>query len=261
MKISGIRRPRIRWRHAIVPRITILLFVLPVFLAFEGARAGPWSPERPPVVQVDEQGERRGGPPTRRRGSDGRSRGMGRGPWQDGDVDRLIAVVEDISPEWASSMRSRMAEDPEAAKEDFRRHGRQLFGLVMLKERNPPLYVVRVAELALKRGIRAKATLYHQVLATDPSAAAEIKVQLRELAEESVDLELRARAMELEALDKAVRELRERLMGEVEEREARIEAVWRSLLENDPATVEDDDPFEGWSGRRPAPANENDPAS
>lgn len=212
------------------------------------------SPSADPPSQVDEGGQDAGRDQDRARwsGLEGRPRGRGRGPGSEADFDRMIAVVEDISPEWASSLRTRLLDDPEAARDDFRRHGRRLFGLVMLKERNPRLYAVRVAELALKKGMKETAIEYHRVLATDPTLAASIADRLREMAGESVDLELRARAMELEALDQAVRELRERLLGEVETRQSRIESVWRSLLENDPALSEDD-PLEGLP--RPAGAD------
>lgn len=169
------------------------------------------------------------------------------------DMERLCGVVADISPEWASSLRARLAEDPESARADFRQYGRRLFGLVMLKERNPRLYAVRIAELALKRGMKERAIEYHQVLGVDAARAETLSTQLREMAAESVDLELRARAMELEALDQAVRELRERLLGEVAEREGRIDSVWRDLLENDPSEDGDGDPLEGLGDRRRPP--------
>lgn len=187
-----------------------------------------------------------------RPGVDGRPRGRGRGPATEADMERLVSVIADISPEWASSLRTRLVEDPEAARDDFRRYGRRLFGLVMLKERNPPLYAVRVAELALKKGMKERAIEYHRVLATDTPRAEQLATQIRDMASESVDLELRARAMELEALDQAVRDLRERLLGEVAEREARIESVWQGLLERDPSQ-DDDDPLEGLEDRRRSP--------
>jgi hypothetical protein len=199
----------------------------------------------PPEAERDGESGR-----SRWTGMEGRPRGRGRGPGSEADFDRMIAVVEDISPEWASSLRTRLVEDPDAAREDFRRHGRRLFGLVMLKERNPRLYVVRVAELALKKGMKETAVEYHRVLATDPTLAESIAGRLREMAAESVDLELRARAMELEALDQAVRDLREKLLGEVEERQSRIESVWKSLIENDPS-LNEEDPLGGLPGGPP----------
>ncbi len=219
--------------------------------------ASPPPSDRPTSDPVpDPAAEQSTGRPS---GMEGRPRGRGRGPGSEVDFERMLLVVADISPEWASSLRTRLSDDPEAAREDFRRHGRRLFGLVMLKEKNPRLYAVRVAELALKKGMKETAAEYHRVLASDPTRAESIAGRLREMTAESVDLELRARAMELEALDQAVRELRERLLGEVEEREARIDSVWKSLLETDPSLTEDD-PLDGLpessrgpAGRRSAP--------
>ena len=56
-----------------------------------------------------------------------------RGALSDGDMERLVGVASDISPEWASSLRARMVENPEQARADFRRNGRRLFGLLMLE--------------------------------------------------------------------------------------------------------------------------------
>ena len=92
---------------------------------------------------------------------------------------------------------------------------------------------------------------------------------MREMVKESVDLELRARALELEALDKAVRELRQELLAEVNDRQRRAESLWKSLIENpNPGSGSDADPFGGLSdddlpGRMPgrrAPAKVDGPA-
>lgn len=184
-----------------------------------------------------------------------------RGRLDESEMEDLISVASDISPEWASSLKARMAEDPDSAKADFREHGRRLFGLLMLKRRNPDLYTIRVAELALKKGIRDQAVTYQRLLANDPEAASELGGRLREMVKESVDLELRARAMELEALDKAVRELRQELLSEVNDRQQRVEALWKTLIEDPaPASGEGRDPFGGFGddalpgrmpGRRP----------
>ncbi|MCP4834020.1 MAG: hypothetical protein GY895_04580 [Phycisphaera sp.] len=147
------------------------------------------------------------------------------------DPERLIGVADDISPEWASSLRERFAEDPDAARADFRRYGRRLFGLLMLKDGNPELYKVRVAELALKKGIRDQAGRYHAILVKDPAEAERIARNLKELVAQSVDLELRARALELQALDSAVRELRVKLMAEVTDSKSKSERVLKELLE------------------------------
>ncbi|MBQ73060.1 MAG: hypothetical protein CMJ67_09175 [Planctomycetaceae bacterium] len=172
-------------------------------------------------------------------------RRKGRGPLGDEDMERLIAVADDISPEWASSLRSRLAENPEEARADFRRNGRRLFGLLMLKDSNPELYKVRVAELALKKGIQDQAKQYHAILAKDPVGAERIASNLKELVLQSVDLELRARALELQALDTAVRELRSKLMSEVDESKTKAERVWKQLLEEPASGDQDTGPLDG----------------
>ncbi len=175
-----------------------------------------------------------------------------RGRLDEDEMEALISVASDISPKWASSLQARMAEDPESAKADFREHGRRLFGLLMLKRRNPELYTIRVAELALKKGISDQAVIYHQLLAKDPEAASELGGRLRDMVKESVDLELRARAMELEALDKAVRELRQELLSEVNDRQQRVDALWKTLIENPSSAPGDDgDPFGGFGDGEP----------
>lgn len=229
-------KPRLRpARWIIIPVVMSTFFGL----ASAQAMASPPTPaslERSP--EVDPASADRQEPPAKRRGRS----------FSDEDLESIIEVAEDISPEWASSLRKRLAEDPDNARSDFRMYGRRLFGLLMLKRRNPDLYTIRVAELALKKGITDRATEYHTALQSDPSKAEVIAEQLREMVKESVDLELRARAMELEALDLAVRDLRNRLLGEVNERQVRVETLWKGLLET--PRVEDgrDDPFGGLEG-------------
>ena len=229
-------KPRLRpARRIIIPVVMSTLFVF----ASTGVTASPPPPaslKLAPVVDPTSPG--RQDQPTRRRGRN----------FSDEDLKSIIEVAEDISPEWASSLRARLVEDPDNARSDFRMYGRRLFGLLMLKRRNPDLYTIRVAELALKKGITDRAAEYHTVLEDDASKAKEIDEQLREMVKESVDLELRARAMELEALDLAVRELRNRLLGEVNERQVRVETLWKTLLEKASVDNGRDDPFGGLEG-------------
>ena len=66
---------------------------------------------------------------------------------------------------------------------------------------------------------------------------------------QSVDLELRARALELKALDTAVRDLRMKLMAEVTDSKAKADRVWKELLEK---PLDDDDADSGLlDGLRP----------
>lgn len=148
-------------------------------------------------------------------------------------VELVISVVGDIAPDWAEKLRSQRAENPALFGESIRPHMRRLMGLGMLRERNPELYTLRVAELALKRGLRDKAAEYHRMLADDPESSSlpAIELAIRDLAKESVDLELRARAMELAALAEAVKEMKNLLLEEATAREARIESLIDTLLD------------------------------
>ena len=219
------------------------ILLAPVLLALcvqtMSASADDQATDPTPAATAEDRASAPQDPPRDRR------RGKGRGSLNDGDMERLISVAEDISPEWASSLRARLAENPEEARADFRRYGRRLFGLLMLKDSNPELYKVRVAELALKKGIKDQAGRYHAVLATDPGEAERIAGNLKQLVVQSVDLELRARALELQALDIAVRELRAKLMSEVEDSRARAERVWQELLAEPAIGDEDDGPLDG----------------
>ena len=221
------------FRSLLIPFL-VLATIAPSVNADDGRTSGP-----APVAESREQTGRSAQDPPRDR------RRKMRGPLGDEDMERLIAVADDISPDWASSLRARLAENPEEARSDFRRNGRRLFGLLMLKESNPELYKVRVAELALKKGIQDLARKYHATLAKDPVEAERIAGNLKELVVQSVDLELRARALELQALDTAVRELRAKLMSEVDQSKAKAERVWKELLEEPVSGDQSSGPLDG----------------
>ena len=148
----------------------------------------------------------------------------------------IISVVGDIAPDWAEGLRSQYQENPSLFGESIRPHARRLMGLGMLRDRNPELYALRVAELALKRGLREKAAEYHRLLATDTTSPKlpALELAIRDLAKESIDLELRARAMELAALAEAVKEMKDLLLQETIVREARIQTLAEELLADPP---------------------------
>ncbi len=148
----------------------------------------------------------------------------------------IISVVGDIAPDWADTLRSQYVENPAVFSESIRPYARRLTGLGMLRERNPELYALRVAELALKRGLREKAMEYHRMKAANEASIDLLAMEsiIRDLSKESVDLELRARAMELAALAEAVKEMKNLLLQETTVRQARIDALAESLLSTPP---------------------------
>lgn len=147
------------------------------------------------------------------------------------DVTKVIAVANDVSPEWASQLTALRKEDPDALLSNIRWSGRRLLGLAMLRDRDPGLYEVRVGELRCKRELATVGSAYREAVRDGRTEdAAALKEDVRALVKQSVDFEMRARAMELAALDKALRELKAQLEDEVASRNERLEERFQEVL-------------------------------
>ena len=189
--------------------------------------------------------------------------GGGRRPITEADIETMFEIAESISPEWASELRTMMADDSETGRQAIMKSGRRLFGLVMLKEKKPELFETRVEELRVQFDIRKTYERYQAALKTgDAAVIVGYKASLTDLAAKIVDLELKARAMELAALDQAVQEMRMKLTKEIEESAERITGMIEGLLK--PALEGSESPEP--DGRDPADARssslgKNDPSS
>ena len=147
------------------------------------------------------------------------------------DVKKVIAVATDVSPEWGAQLEILQKDDPDQLMTNIRSSGHRLLGLVMLRERDPGLYEVRVGELRCKRELADVGQEYREALRdgrTDDAAA--LSEAVRALVKQSLDFEMRARAMELAALDKAVRELKAQLEEEVATRNERLEQRFQEVI-------------------------------
>jgi hypothetical protein len=189
--------------------------------------------------------------------------GGGRRPITEADIETMFEIADSISPEWGSELRAMMADDSENGRQAIMKSGRRLFGLVMLKEKKPELFETRVEELRVQFDIRKTYERYQAALKTgDAAAILGYKASLTDLAAKIVDLELKARAMELAALDQAVQEMRMKLTKEIEESAERITGMIEGLLK--PALEGSESPEP--DGRDPADARssslgKNDPSS
>ena len=147
------------------------------------------------------------------------------------DVTKVIAVAKDVSPEWAAQLSVLHEEDPDALLSNIRRSGRRLLGLAMLRDRDPGLYTVRVGELRCKRELATAGSAYREAVRDGRTEdAATLKEDVRALVKQSIDFEMRARGMELAALDKALRELKAQLEDEVASRNERLEQRFQEVL-------------------------------
>ena len=178
--------------------------------------------------------------------------GLGRRPITEADIETMIEIADSISPKWASELRTMMAADPERARQIMIKSGRRLFGLVMLKEKKPELFETRVEELRVQFEIRATYASYQDALkSADEPSIVKYQTSLKSLATKIVDLELKARAMELAALDQAVQEMRLKLQQEIKDSAERITEMIEGLLKPKPEQPEQlDSESNGPSGAR-----------
>lgn len=196
-------------------------------------------PPRPPRRQLD---------PTAPRG-DGEERRPGRrmrdvegGPGGEAWEERLLAVVRDVAPEWASRVEERLAADPEGTRRQLAQNGRRFMGLVALRERNPELYQLKVQEIRLQNEARVAAVAYHDALgAGDEGAIKAAEDRLRGVARRAVDANLKARGEELKALAEAVERFKEELLRDAQRIDEETDAMVEQLRERRPSLS----PFEG----------------
>lgn len=141
----------------------------------------------------------------------------------------LVAVAADVSPEWGAILSSRIKSDPEGVKRAILKSGRRLLALAVLRDQNPELYRLKVDELRMQDQMNALAKRYREAVAAGRESEAESwRKQLAEKVREQVDLDLKTRAEELAALDRHVRELKDKLAEDAARRPERI----RDLLES-----------------------------
>ena len=145
-------------------------------------------------------------------------------------AERVIAVARDVSPELAAEIEKVRAEIPDRMSQSVRMNARRLMGLAVLKDRNPGLYAIRVEELRLQLELRDLGERWRAATAAkDEANAAALAAQIEATARAQVDVDLKARAQELVALDAQLKSLREELVEEqrrtAERVRERIEAV------------------------------------
>lgn len=149
----------------------------------------------------------------------------------------LVAVANDISPEWAAWIRERSEHNPQGLRAAIQDHGRRLVALAVLREQSPDLYELKVAELRLQAEVGDAAKRYREALAAGRADEAErLFGELRAKAAQQVDKSLKARAAELKALDEQmkaidqkVRSFREELMEDTRNRDTRIDELLKGV--------------------------------
>jgi hypothetical protein len=197
-------------------------------------------------------------------GGEGRRGGMRR-ELTDKDVDRIIATARDVDPTWADALEAQRKEDPAKLRQRLGMQARMLMGLSMLRERQPEIYQARVEDFRAQREIRAASERLRKAReAGDAAAEAVARTEVRGAIERQFELDVKARAYELVAMERALKDARKRLQSDIADRESRLaealEAVDRGEMPRFGRGPDGDGPWmwrdrEGGrpQGDRPAP--------
>ncbi|MBU3683056.1 MAG: hypothetical protein FGM39_03395 [Phycisphaerales bacterium] len=145
-------------------------------------------------------------------------------------AERVIAVARDVSPELAAEIEKARDVSPDRMSQSMRVNARRLMSLSVVKERNPELYAIRVEELRLQLELRSLGDQWRAATeAKDDAKAAALAARIETKARAQVDVDLKARAQELVALDAQLKSLRDELVDEqrrtADRVRERIEAV------------------------------------
>lgn len=162
-------------------------------------------------------------------------------------MDRIVAVARDLSPELAARLEAARARDAESFREALGSQAKRLGSLAVLRERRPELYAIRVQELRLEAQVLALGEQLHSAIdAGRAEDAARLEATLRPLVLSFVDSNLRSRAVELASLDAMMRELRVDLERDARQRTDTVERWVEALRQGrEPMAL---------GGRRPSDA-------
>lgn len=194
-------------------------------------QAAPDASEAPPRAGDRRRGERGrfGGGPMRfpRGDGDGPERGDDRmrrlSPEQ---IELVVETAREIFPEWAERLESLREQDPEGLDRAIAGNARRLFALAMLRDRNPDLFKMKVEELRNQMELRRLSARMQELAEIGDQAAIDsTREEIRVLAEKHVDLGLRTRAMELAAMDEAIRRMRTELEADSLARDTAIDEL------------------------------------
>ena len=185
-------------------------------------------------VQVAGQAGEAAGAGNEQRRSDG-MRWRPDGPMPQEMVDRVIAVARDVSPDLAKQLEERRNVAPEDMSQAMRQSARRLVALAVLKERNPGLYAIRVEDVRLQLELRSLGEAYRAAqTAGDAAKAKALDAQIAGKVKAQVDVDLRARAQELVALDEQMQAMREDLVQEQKRTAERVVERTEAVKKGEP---------------------------
>jgi hypothetical protein len=164
---------------------------------------------------------------------DGPRRGMP--PLSEEMFEQVIAVGKDVSPEFGEQLEKLRNLSPEEKSQAMRQNARRLVTLAVLKRRNQELYDTRVKELRVQLELHALGEKYMAAeTAKDASAMATLTTEIQKKVKLQVNLDLKARAQELKAMDKQLEDLKTELEQEIKETAERIAQRVEAVKKGEP---------------------------
>lgn len=166
-------------------------------------------------------------------------------------MDRIIAVARDLSPELAARLDEARSRDADSFRAALGTQAKRLGSLAVLRERRPELYAIRIQELRLEAQVLALGEQLHSAIdAGRTDDAARLEATLRPLVLSFVDSNLRSRAVELASLDAMMRELRIDLERDARQRTDTVEQWVKALRDGrEPVALGGRRPAESQAGR------------
>jgi len=135
---------------------------------------------------------------------------MGERPITPNMVEHIMDVAKDIDPELASQLAAMCEKDPDALHKIIRRQGHRLGSLIRLRESDPELYDVKVAELKTDAEIYYVAESIRGQDPTDPETIAQV-IQLEGLVRAKTEMTIQAQSLYIERLERHLLALQNRL--------------------------------------------------
>ena len=147
-------------------------------------------------------------------------------------VEHVMAVANEIDPDLAAQLAAVCAADPEAFQKIIRRQGRRFGSLIRLREDDPELFEVKVAELKTDAEIYSAAEALRGQDMKSPKSQAKL-AELQGLVRAKTALTLRAQTLYIGRLEKHLNALKSRL----EDTSVRFDEIVAQRVEQLLATV------------------------
>ena len=201
--------------------------------AGKDAKTAPSGPGQGRVQVAGQAGEAAGAGSEPRR-TDG-MRWRPDGPMPQEMVDRVIAVARDVSPDLAKQLEEKRNVAPDDMSQAMRQSARRLVALAVLKERNPELYAIRVEDVRLQLELRTLGEAYRAAQAAGDAAKVKgLEAQIAAKVKAQVDVDLKARAQELVALDEQMQAMRDDLVQEQKRTAERVAERTEAVKKGEP---------------------------